>query len=228
MVSFSIINIVALATFLLEAEADPCRPTTTAVTSLAHTSSSASVDTTAISADATTVTTLAGSTTEGHETTTTTAASGCVETQLFLNPGFDDEAEDIVPWTGGGVLTQSQPESGANALAFVFRYSGGNSIAVKQSLSDLDGDYGFSYNYRAVSVSPGAEYTCEITLEVGGTSLRSDMDYIAGSWKSQSVTWSSGGKIEQEDVMIGVNCAGELDLIQVNIDSLAFTRVCRD
>ncbi|KAH7258949.1 uncharacterized protein BKA55DRAFT_591764 [Fusarium redolens] len=238
MVRLSLLNVAAIATLLLGAEAGPCRPTTTAVTSLAEassttgasyaeTTSTVAADTTATSVDMTTVTTLADTTTTTKaESTTTTAAPACLETQALINPGFDDRSDSISPWTGNGGLIQREPQAGVNALAFIFNYGQGNGY-VKQTLDNLDGDYEFSYYYRVLSASVGADYTCDIELTVGDTTLRGDMDYSVGGWKSGSVNWSSGGEnLAQGDVQLSVSCGGEFDKVQVNIDSLAFTRVC--
>jgi hypothetical protein len=127
-------NLAVIATLLLGAEAGPCRPTRTAATSVAETTSTLATDTSATSIASTTVTTLADTTTINledttttaqaeptttaladttttaeAESTTTTAAAACVETQLFINPGFDDS-------TSNAYLTQNQPQSGPNAL----------------------------------------------------------------------------------------------------------------
>jgi hypothetical protein len=118
-------NLAVIATLLLGAEAGPCRPTRTAATSVAETTSTLATDTSATSIASTTVTTLADTTTINLEDTTTTAqaeptttaladttttaAAACVETQLFINPGFDDS-------TSNAYLTQNQPQSGPNAL----------------------------------------------------------------------------------------------------------------
>lgn len=133
MVRYSILNLAAIATLLLGAEAGPCRPATTVATSIAETTSTLAADTSATSIDTATVTTLADTTTtDGVESTTTTladtttttqagsttttAAAACVETQLFINPGFDDSSSGIAPWTSNANLIQSQPQSGTNAL----------------------------------------------------------------------------------------------------------------
>lgn len=135
-------NLAVVATLLLGAAANPCRPTGTAVTSVAETTSTLAADISTTSIASTTVTTLADTTTiilednttttetestttaladttttTETESTTTTAAAVCVETQLFVNPNFDDStSDDIAPWTSNAYLTQSQPQSGVNAL----------------------------------------------------------------------------------------------------------------
>ncbi|KAL5593812.1 hypothetical protein FOBRF1_012914 [Fusarium oxysporum] len=235
MVRYSILNLAAIATLLLGAEAGPCRPATTVATSIAETTSTLAADTSATSIDTTTVTTLADTTTTTQvdtttttqaEDTTTTAAAACVETQLFINPGFDDSPSGIAPWTSNANLIQSQPQSGTNALSAVFN-NGQPDYYVKQTLENLNGDYEFSYYYRVVSVSPGADYVCNIELKIGDTSMFGTMYDGVGGWRTDSVSWSSAGEtVAQADVQLGVTCLGEFVRIEVNIDTLAFTRVC--
>ncbi|EXA36918.1 hypothetical protein BFJ63_vAg11107 [Fusarium oxysporum f. sp. narcissi] len=259
MVRYSILNLAAIATLLLGAEAGPCRPATTVATSIVVATSTLAADTSATSIDTTTVTTPADTTTtvpgdttttvladttttDGvesttktladtatttqAESTTTTAAAACAETQLFINPGFDDSPSGIAPWTSNANLIQSQAQSGTNALSAVFS-NGQPDYYFKQTLQNLNGDYEFSYYYRVVSVSPGADYVCNIELKVGDTSKFGAMYDSAGGWRSDSVSFSiAGGAIAQADVQLILTCYGEFVRIEVNIDTLAFTRVC--
>ncbi|KAG5758336.1 hypothetical protein H9Q72_013531 [Fusarium xylarioides] len=276
MVRLSILNVAAIATLLLGAEAGPCKPKTTAATSLAETTSTFAADTTTTSIASTTViaptdttttilgetttteeaesttttevgsttvpegesttttledtttTTQAESTTTEAESTTTTAAAGCVETQLFVNPNFDDSSSGIAPWTSNAALTQSQPQSGTNALSAVF--SNGQPVYnIKQTLQNLNGNYVFSYYYRVVSVSPGADYVCNIQLSVGSTTVYGYMEDNAGGWKTANVNINTGDDtIAQADAQLAVSCLGEFVRIEVDIDTLALTKVCAE
>ncbi|KAF5717821.1 hypothetical protein FMUND_5552 [Fusarium mundagurra] len=274
MVRLSIVNVAAIATLLLGAEAGPCKPRTTAATSLAETTSTFAADTTTTSIASTTViaptdttttipgqtttteeaesttTTEVGSTTvaEGESTTTTledtttttqaesttteaessttTAAAGCVETQLFVNPNFDDSPSDIAPWTSNAALTQNQPQSGTNALSMTF-VNGVPDYYIKQTLQNLSGNYKFSYYYRVVSISQNADYTCNIQLTAGSVSTYGEIDDSVGGWKTASAILEMGDNtIAQADVLFGLTCYGEFTGIEVDIDTLAFTRVC--
>ncbi|KAF4343781.1 hypothetical protein FBEOM_2283 [Fusarium beomiforme] len=256
MVRLSIVNVATIAAILLGAEAGPCRPTTTGVTSLAETSSMADAtyletssavasESTTTSLDTTTVTTLADTTTTATsfdattvatatdttttteaESTTTSAAPGCIETELLVNPGFDDSPNTITPWTSPALLVKQNTQSGPNALAFVYRNGGGYDFSVKQTLSNLDGYYKFSYYYRVVSASLFADYTCGLTINIGDTTIIADMDYSVGGWKLGSQNWNSQGEVAQADVKLTINCGGEFDQVQVNVDSFSFTQVC--
>ncbi|KAF4452935.1 HET-domain-containing protein [Fusarium austroafricanum] len=201
---------------------------TTTETGVAESLSTIASDTTTVSLDVTTTTTLADTiTTVQAESTTTTAAPGCAETQLFVNPGFDNSRVSSEPWITNGGFTQSEPRDGINAVTYVFNGGGSNSGFAKQTLTNLDGTYDFSYYYRVLSISPGADYTCDLEVNVGDASLRGNFEDSVGGWKSGSVFWSSEGQnVAQADVQLTVSCSREYNRIQVNVDSFGFTRKC--
>ncbi|RBR15900.1 uncharacterized protein FIESC28_07145 [Fusarium coffeatum] len=252
MVRVSNLTAAAVALFLSGVEAGPCRPLTTssdstAITTLAdatttisaeptaiisetdrtESASSIASDTTIASVGVTTTTTSAESTTTAQtESTTTTAASACVETQLLSNPGFDDSNSDITPWSiTGGVLTQDSPQSGVNAVAYSLIGGGYKAGIVSQTVADLDGTYEFSYYYRFVSISDGADFTCDIQLSVGGSSGRGSIEDSVGGWKTASIILTDLSAA-QASLQFTASCMGEYRQIQVNIDSLGFKRVC--
>ncbi|KAF5649907.1 hypothetical protein F25303_4594 [Fusarium sp. NRRL 25303] len=269
MVRLSMLNLAAIATLLLGAEAGPCKPKPTTTTSLAETTSTLPADTSATSIVSTTVittadttttlleettttalsdttitdeaesttTTEAGSTTTAEaesttttqaESTTTTAAAGCVESQLFVNPNFDDSSSGIAPWISNAALTQNQPQSGTNALSATFS-NGQPDYSIKQTLQNLSGNYKFSYYYRVVSVSQGADYTCNIQLTAGSVSSYGEMYDSVGGWRTASVILEMGdATIAQADVEFGLSCYGEFTGIEVDVDTFAFTRVCAE
>ncbi|KLO82221.1 Uncharacterized protein LW93_9408 [Fusarium fujikuroi] len=268
MVRLSMLNLAAIATLLLGAEAGPCKPKPTTTTSLAETSSTLPADTSATSIASTTVittaditttipgettttaladttttdkaestttvetgsttTALVDTTTTQAESTTTTAAAGCVESQLFVNPNFDDSSSGIEPWISNAVLTQNQPQSGTNALAATFS-NGQPDYSIKQTLQNLSGNYKFSYYYRVVSVSQNADYTCNIQLTAGSVSSYGEIDDRVGGWKTASVILEMGdATIAQADVQFGLSCYGEFTGIEVDVDTFAFTRVCAE
>ncbi|KAG5797159.1 hypothetical protein H9Q69_003768 [Fusarium xylarioides] len=203
MVRFTLLNVAVIAAFLAGAEAGLCRPSTTAVTSAAAT------------------TTLAA--------TTTTAVPGCVETQLLVNPGFDDSNGSKAPWTGEAVLIQRDPQAGIQAVGMTYNNGQNNAIGnVKQTLTNLNGDYEFSYYYRVVVARTGITSRCDLQVKIGAdTTLPSNIDLVLGDWIPGSVSWSSAGEtIAQLDVELAITCRGDYDRIQINIDSLAFTNVC--
>ncbi|KAM0490785.1 hypothetical protein ACHAP8_011179 [Fusarium lateritium] len=269
MVRFSILPAAAVTLFLFGAEASPCKPSTTAVTSIAESSSTTVPDSTATSFDSTAITTLidattavqeeetatttetsdaesvstiisdttialvvlttttaaADLTTAVQEPTTTTRAPVCVETQLFINPNFDNNNDNITPWTSNGGITHTSPQSGTNAVSFTWYENGVGTGSVQQSLRNLYGTYEFSYYYHFIYASPGADYTCDMELKVGSTSLQGNFDYWQSGWQSGSVIFYDVN-VAQADVQLIASCGGEFHQIQVAVDTLGFRRIC--
>ncbi|KAM0233282.1 hypothetical protein ACHAPO_007361 [Fusarium lateritium] len=265
MVRFSILPAAAVTLFLFGAEASPCKPSTTAVTSVAETSSTAVPDSTATSFDSTAIPTLIDATTTvqeeesattietsvaesasaiasvvvttstalaesttaaQEEPATTTGAAACVETQLFVNPGFDDNLGDITPWAVTNGVTTTNAQSAPVALTYSFTNGlpaeGG---IVSQTLNNLHGSYEFSYYYRVAYVSQGADYVCNSELRVGDTSVNGGFYDTVGGWRFDSVSFPDIN-VAQADVKLIVTCYGEFVQIKVNIDSLGFKRIC--
>ncbi|KAF5687087.1 hypothetical protein FCIRC_2475 [Fusarium circinatum] len=204
MVRFNVLNVAVIAAFLAGAEAGLCRPSTTAVTSAAVTT-----------------TTLAA--------TTTTAVPGCVETQLLVNPGFDDSTTGITLWTGTVFIITQGPQAGNQALANIWNNGQSNNRGyMKQTLTNLHGDYEFSYYYQVAVTRIGPSSRCSLQVKIGDdTTVPLNVDLIVGDWESGSVSWSSAGEtVAQADVELSITCTGDYDRIQINLDSFAFTRVC--
>ncbi|ENH69819.1 hypothetical protein FOC1_g10009322 [Fusarium oxysporum f. sp. cubense race 1] len=219
-------SILAVAFAILGAEASPCRPTT--VTSVTEASSTIASDTT-VTALATTVTTALVETTSTAvaETTTTTEAPACVETQVVVNPGFDDSDSNKSPWFGDGSLTTDGPNTAPNAISFVFS-NGQGSAQLSQTLTNLDGNYRLSYNWAVVSgVNVGAGFSCSITPKVRGDTLPgADPSEFVG-WTPESQTWSSGSEaVAQADLSFVLECFGEYDQLTINVDDITFTKLC--
>lgn len=131
----SLLTVAAVAVGFLGAEASPCRPTTattftdasSTVLSDATTVASATslAETTSVAVSETAITTSAETTLETlPETTSTTLAAAttsvqapaCVETQVIVNPGFDDSNSEIAPWSSDGMLDLRYSASGYNSL----------------------------------------------------------------------------------------------------------------
>ncbi|KAF5603298.1 hypothetical protein FPCIR_1494 [Fusarium pseudocircinatum] len=204
MVRFTLLNVAVIAAFLAGAEAGLCRPSTTDVTSAAVTT-----------------TTLAA--------TTTTAVPGCVETQLLANPGFDASTTGFAPWTGNAFIIQREPQAGTQALAMIWNNGQSNNRGnIKQTLTNLHGDYEFSYYYQVAVTRIGPSDTCSLQVKIGDdTTVPRNIDLVVGDWKSGSVSWSSAGEtVAQADIELAITCTGFYDRIQINLDSFAFTQVC--
>ncbi|KAJ3546897.1 hypothetical protein NM208_g1787 [Fusarium decemcellulare] len=231
---------------ILGANAGPCRPTT--VTSLTETSSVTMVESSSTGLAETSSTSLSETTTSlvetlsttitetssqtlsetsstALETSTTSEAPSCVETQVVVNPSFDDN--NGAPWTGSGSATTEDPNSGSHAWAITF--SDGYGIAeFAQTLNNLDGTYELTYFYHAASgVNIGSGFSCTITPSVGDQSLPSTYPYEVNSWMFDSQTWSSGGgPVDQEELLFSIGCFGEFDQLTIAFDDVTFTRVC--
>ncbi|KAM0337698.1 hypothetical protein ACHAPU_011522 [Fusarium lateritium] len=221
-------SFLAVALAILGAEAGPCRPTS--MTSLAEPSSTIESDTT-ITTLAMTVTTSAalGETTSTilAETATTTEAPACVETQVVINPGFDDSGSNKSPWVGAGSLINDGANSAPNAISFIFT-DGGGSAQISQTLSNLDGTYRLSYRWGVFSgVRVGAGFSCSITPKIGDNALPAVYPDQFTGWTPESRTWSSGGNaVADVDLALVLRCFGEYDQLTINVDDITFTKLC--
>ncbi|KAF5665610.1 hypothetical protein FCIRC_10478 [Fusarium circinatum] len=220
-------SILAVAFAILGAEASPCRPTT--VTSVAEASSTIASDTTVTTLAATTATTALVETTSTAvaESTTTTEAPACVETQVVVNPGFDDSASSKSPWVGSGSIINDGANSAPNAISFVFS-NGGGSAQISQTLSNLDGNYRLSYSWGVFSgVGVGAGFGCSITPKIGDDILLGVYPDGYSGWASESKTWSSGSSaVAQADLSLILQCSGEYDQLTINVDDITLTKLC--
>ncbi|KAF5968667.1 hypothetical protein FCOIX_11275 [Fusarium coicis] len=227
-------SIIAVAFAFLGAEAGPCRPTT--VTSVAETSSTIASDTT-VAVLATTATAAIVETTSTvleeptstavAKSTTTTEAPACVETQVVVNPGFDDSVSSKSPWSGDGSIITDGANSALNAISFVF-YNGIGDAQISQTLNNLDGTYRLSYNWGVFSgVNCGSGFGCSIIPKVGDDVLPGVYPGDYTGWIPESQTWSSGsGAVAQADLSLVLQCSGEYDQLTINVDDITFTKLC--
>ncbi|KAF5577671.1 hypothetical protein FPCIR_11997 [Fusarium pseudocircinatum] len=227
-------SVLAVAFAILGAEAGPCRPTT--VTSVAEASSTIASDTTVTSLATTATTTLVETTstvleettsTAVAESTTTTEAPACVETQVVVNPGFDDNGNSKSPWFGDGSITTNGANTFPNAISFVFSNGGGNA-QISQTLTNLEGNYRLSYNWGVFSgVNVGAGFGCSITPKIGNDIILGVYPDGYTGWTAESKTWSSGSNaVAQADLSLVLACSGEYDQLTINIDDITFTKLC--
>ncbi|KAL6364235.1 hypothetical protein LRP88_02152 [Fusarium phalaenopsidis] len=238
MARYSLFTLAVVAIGVLGANAGPCRPTTvmslteTSSVATAETSSTDLAETSSRSLSETTTTlaeTLSTTTTETSstilETSTTSEAPSCVETQVVVNPSFDDN--NGAPWTGSGSTTTNNPNSGSHAWIVNF-FNGFGSADFAQTLNNLDGNYRLTYFYHAASwVNGGSGFSCTIQPKVGEQSLPSTDPYEINAWMPDSQTWSSGGEIVAEtELSFGITCFGEFDQLTIAFDDVTFTRVC--
>ncbi|KAF5534546.1 hypothetical protein FNAPI_12335 [Fusarium napiforme] len=143
------------------------------------------------------------------ESTTTTEAPACVETQVVVNPGFDDSASSKSP------------------CSFVF-FNGGGDAQISQTLTNLDGTYRLSYNWGVFSgVNVGSGFACSIIPKVGDDVLPGVYPDGYSGWAAESQTWSSGSSaVAQADLSLVLQCGGEYDQLTINVDDITFTKLC--
>ncbi|KAF4502897.1 hypothetical protein FAGAP_855 [Fusarium agapanthi] len=220
-------SILAVAFAILGAEASPCRPTT--VTSVAEASSTIASDTTVTTLAATTATTalVVTTSTAVAESTTTTEAPACVETQVVVNPGFDDSDSSKSPWFGDGSIITDGAYTAPNAISFVFS-NGGGSAQISQTLTNLDGNYRLSYRWGVFSgVSVGAGFSCSISPKIGDDILSGVYPGDYSGWTPASRTWSSGSNaVAQADLSLILQCSEEYDQLTINVDDITLTKLC--
>ena len=142
----SILAAAVIAASLLGADASPCKPaTSTAIsaiqsetpstvvsdatsTALVETPSTFSTEATSDALTETTPTSFGEaepttsivlaeeSSTTLAASTTTTEAETCIETQVIVNPGFDNDRREWIPWTVYGELVDYDSYSAPNAM----------------------------------------------------------------------------------------------------------------
>ncbi|KAH7173267.1 uncharacterized protein B0J16DRAFT_188410 [Fusarium flagelliforme] len=241
----SFLTVAAVAVGFLGAEAGPCRPT--AVTSLTDASSTVLSDATTVASATslpettsvavseiaittsaeTTMETLPETTSTTLATTTSVQAPVCVQTQVIINPGFDDStSDDFAPWSSNGYLGQDHSVSGPNSLAFWF-YNGMGEGYLSQSLDNLNGEYMFSYRWAVFSVENMNGFSCEITPYIGGSVLQGSYPYELTGWTPDSQRWSTGGNtVSDAELTIKIACSGEYDSLTINLEDVTLTRLC--
>ncbi|KAK6723809.1 hypothetical protein SNK04_002654 [Fusarium graminearum] len=230
MVSRSILAVAAFAVSFLGAEAGPCRPTT--ATSLAGSETSSTVisvpeSTTLTTLIETTTTAVAeATTTSADEVTTTAEAPVCAETQVIINPGFDDN-NSLSPWTGDGTRTTFSVYSEPNAADLEFE-NGGGSGQFAQNLPTLNGDYVLSYRWSAaLAYNLGSGFSCTIQPKIGNDALTAIYPDNLSNWKLESQRWSSRGTaLAGAAISFSVSCSGEYDALGIFFDDVTLTRDC--
>lgn len=107
-------------------------------------------------------------------------------------------------------------------------YGGRGTANVKQTLSNLRGNYKFSFPYRVASASAGADYTCGYSVKVGDASISNlALEYDVGGLKSESQNLVIGAEnVAEADVELRISCGGEFVEVVVNLDDITFTRIC--
>ncbi|KAM0418977.1 hypothetical protein ACHAPT_012135 [Fusarium lateritium] len=234
----SLFAVAAFAFGILGTNAGPCRLTAT-VSSLVETSSTTVIETssTTLAETLSTALTESSSTTLAEtssttvtETSTTSQAPACVETQVVVNPSFDDNNGE--PWNGvGNIRSTDGPRTGSHNLRFGFFGGGGQRYTFSQALNNLKGNYRLTYQYRVVSWSTwdgSAGFSCSISPSVGGSQLLEADAYPDGphSWTPNTQVWANDGTVELAQLSFSLSCSGEFNDLYLAIDDVTFTSVC--
>ncbi|KAJ4003215.1 hypothetical protein NW752_011608 [Fusarium irregulare] len=165
--------------------------------------------------------------------TTTAEAEACVETQIVINPGFDDN-NDGHPWTYygyprayNGEVTSSTSYSGPNSLSVPFGGAGGFK-SITQTLRNVpEGEYKLSYRWRLTDVQDvGLSFECEIRPMIGSTQLpKVHPNQPIDVFVEEIHTWSTPEE-DQVDLEFTVTCTGDFGTILMNLDDITLTKVC--
>ncbi|KAM5345051.1 hypothetical protein ACJ41O_010913 [Fusarium nematophilum] len=229
MARFTLFAVAAAAFGALGANAGLCRPSTT--TAVAESSTTAVAESSTTLAATSTTALAESSTTILAASTTTTEGPSCIESQVVVNPGFEDDANGA-PWSGAGLTTEN-PRTGSYNVHYGFNSGGGQSKTLTQTLHNLEGNFDLQYYYSLARARPysGVElgFFCTIVATVGGREV-SRVDVEGGGWSSSSRVWanpSPGGVVDEAELKFVISCIGDFEEIVVAIDDITFTRACR-
>ncbi|KAJ4256279.1 hypothetical protein NW762_009359 [Fusarium torreyae] len=202
---------------------------------------SISTDTTTTDAITTfdTTSTIVEETTSAETTTTTTAPvivvpPPCTETQVIVNPGFNDNA-DATPWVlGEGVTVSSQnPRTDPYFLATTFTRGGSESRSFSQTLRNVGPqNYKLEYYISMNTAIDGRDFTCSATPSINGESLEQSPsvgDNGPYGFRQSVAYWSTPSAIENVDeteLVITVTCTGDYDTVIITVDDVTLTRQC--
>ncbi|RBR25592.1 uncharacterized protein FIESC28_01555 [Fusarium coffeatum] len=207
---------------------------TETATDTATTDAAATVEPNTTTDDVTTFLTSAVATEEptSAEPTTTTAAVQppvCVETQVLVNPSFDDNS-NASPWILGDGVTVSQinPRSAPN---FIYNTVDQNrkTSTISQSFEGITGfTYRLEYYFNMQTAINGRSFSCSVTPNINGRQLPSSEILTASGpygfrYYQTYFDWESSGALT---LAITVECSGSFNVIIIGLDDVALTKVC--
>ncbi|KAF4943663.1 hypothetical protein FSARC_14861 [Fusarium sarcochroum] len=224
---------------------------TSTITEEASTTEGTTTDTTteiSISTDATTTeaattfdttTTILEETTSAETTTTTKAPvivvpPPCTETQVIVNPGFNDNAE-ATPWVlGEGVTVSSQnPRSDPYFLATTFTRGGSGSRSFSQTLHNVGPqNYRLEYYISMNTAINGRGFSCSATPSINGEQLAQSPsvgDNGPYGFRQAVAFWSTPSatqNVDEAELIITVSCTGSYDTVIITVDDVSLTRQC--
>ncbi|EEU35268.1 uncharacterized protein NECHADRAFT_102196 [Fusarium vanettenii 77-13-4] len=230
----------------LGANAAVCRPsslttvatTTTEASSTVSVGSSTVTESSTVSIESSTTITEASTSTQesstiASTTATTSSAEVCVETQILVNPSFDDN-DNGTPWIfGDGTqfssdLSRSQPYGVLASLT-----QAASTRQFRQTIPRVSPhNYRLQYyliNYSAVSAP---SFACYVTPSINGQELAQGTQVGTSGqigWNQGEAFWSTPSETEDAidvDVVFNVSCEGSFSVVLVVLDDTSLTRVC--
>ncbi|CAG7560575.1 unnamed protein product [Fusarium equiseti] len=210
----------------------------TSLTTLVETTSTTLVESTSTelmettpTTDATTSTALIEETpTTLAASTTTTKAETCIETQVVINPGFDNSDDGFI-WTHNGEVKQGWfNPSRPNNLELML-YANAQESVFSQTLRNIKaGEYKLSYRWRLSWAEGGWDgLGCRIKPQVGNTYLNSALASVPrDTFDYATETWSAVQDFNEVNLAFEVACNGEYESITLHFDDITLTSVCAD
>ncbi|KAJ4328842.1 hypothetical protein N0V84_000629 [Fusarium piperis] len=185
----------------------------------------------------TTITEASTSTQESSTTASTTSpAEPCVETQILVNPSFDDD-QDETSWVfGQGTRlsdenTRSQPYGVAISIATLQQLDSPKQF--RQTISRVSPHtYRLQYyvtNYSAVNA---AFFICTVTPSINGQQLAQGPEVGSDGpigWQRGEALWSTPSESEDAtdvQVVFSVSCEGDFQTVLIALDDTSLTSVC--
>ncbi|KAM0250810.1 hypothetical protein ACHAP5_002027 [Fusarium lateritium] len=179
-----------------------------------------------------TATTLATITAEAT-TTSVEPPPLCEPTQILVNPSFDDNDDNVSPWTLGAGVTASQinPRSTPNFLYNTFNRGGSTTATFSQAVPPLGNfPYQLDYYINMQTSIDGRDFSCSAVPSINGQELDSSetiTDSTSGGFKLSSQRFTGDGSTEEAILSITVSCEGDFDTVIIGADDFSLQRVCR-
>jgi hypothetical protein len=107
--------------------------------------------------------------------------------------------------------------------------NGQGTARIAQTLRNLKGKYVLSFRHGPVSARGlGAGFSCSITPKIGNRELPPTyLSELTSNWESETQQWSAGNEnVAETELSLSAECAGEYDMLVINIDDVTLTEVC--
>ncbi|KXJ89065.1 hypothetical protein Micbo1qcDRAFT_206645 [Microdochium bolleyi] len=189
-----------------------------------------STTSTTITTDVTESASATSSTPEVPTPTPTTSEPPCVETQILVNPAFDDN-DDAQPWSlGAGVsVSQINPRSAPNFLYNTLN-QGRLATAFQQRLPAL-GSFTYELNYfvNLQTAVNGRGFSCRATPSIGDQVLAPSVTLTDnGPYGFRSSSQAFTAQIQDSPVAltVAITCEGSFNVVIIGVDDFSLTRLC--